>query len=73
MTVAEYVAELLQMPQDMQLLIERGEWGPCEPKLPRVEPIHKWDKEDTDWKIDYMPEYASDYMDEEVKSQAVIL
>lgn len=72
MTVAEYVEELLKMPQDMPMLIERGEWGPCEPKLPRVDHIHKYHPDSKDWSIDYFPECRL-IDDEEVKSTAVIL
>ena len=75
MTVAQLVKRLQTMPQDMLILIERGECGPCEVKdnTPSVQPIHKYHADSPEWCIDFFPECSVDFMDEEVKSQAVIL
>lgn len=72
MTVAELIEKLKLMPQDMLILINRGEWGPCEVKGdPTVEPVHKYHADSKDWSEDFMPECVID--EEEVKATAVIL
>jgi hypothetical protein len=72
-TVAELIEKLKAFPEDKQVLVERGEWGPCLITSEPWQAIVRESSDTTQWWEIYDAEYISDDEGDRPRHNVVIV